>query len=335
MNDLAAPPSYHQDRTAALIIFGILEIGLALLFLVMLAFVGIAALAAGASSAAPQAPNARAMIGAGLFYLLLAAFFATMGIGTLLGRRWARTLMLVCSWIWLVVGIFSTVMMIFILPKVLTGMQDAGQLAAPETGINSYLTGCMFTFLGLFYIVFPAILVLFYRSPNVKATFEARDPSIPWTDRTPAPVLALSLMLGYVAVASLVGLNYGVLPVFGRILTGAPAALGFIILAVLCAALAVEVYQRRPVGWWGAVAFWALGCLSGFFFLGAGGFDMRGLYEAMGINTPEIERMHIYEIWRQRPVLIMMILVWLAWLGYLIWVRKFFRPAKEISEPFA
>jgi hypothetical protein len=333
MSDFTAAPPY-KDRTAGLIIVGILEICLGLFFLLSIGFLVIAVFAVGASTTAPQTLNARSMIGAGLFYLLLAVFFGTMGVGTLMGRRWARTLMLVFSWIWLVVGIFSTVMMIFILPKMLQGMQPVGG-TAPDTGVTAFMSGCMVLMLGLIYIALPGALVLFYRSPHVKATVEAKAPNIPWTDRTPAPVLALSLMLGYGAAASLLGLVYGAIPFFGRILTGASAVLGYLVLSALCAVLAVEVYRRRPAGWWGAVGLWAFGFVSALFFFGLGGPDIRELYEAMGMATPEMEAMGIYDIWRQPAVLVMMIVAWLGWFGFLIWLKRFFGPPEDLSAPFA
>jgi hypothetical protein len=327
MSDLTAAPVY-KDRTAGLIVVGILEICLALFFLVSLGFMAIAVFAVSASTTVPQTLNARSMLSAGLFYLALAAFFATMGVGTLRGRRWARTLMLVFSWIWLVMGVYSTVLMIFILPRMLSGMEAAAGTAGGAE-LPGFMAGCMVVMLAFMYIVVPGILVLFYRSPHVKATVEAKDPKVPWTDRTPAPVLALSLMFGLGAAGSLMGLGYGVLPIFGRILTGFPAMLGLVVAAVLCAVLARAAYLRRPAAWWATLAIWAFGCVSGFFFFGPGGLDMRELYEAMGAATPEMEAMGIYDIWQQPAVLAMMVVGWLGWLGFLIWLRKFFRPAPQ------
>ncbi|HEV8582492.1 MAG TPA: hypothetical protein VGX68_25785 [Thermoanaerobaculia bacterium] len=333
MTDLTAVPTY-KDRTVGLIVVGILEICLALLCLLNLGVMAIAVFAVKAQTAMPQTTNARTMMGAGLFYLILAAFFGTMGIGTMRARRWARTLMLVVSWMWLVVGAFSSILMVFILPKMLGSIERAaGPAGGP--GITTFMTGCMFVILGLVYIALPAILVLFYRGPNVKATVEAKDPSVPWTDRTPAPVLALSLLLGYGAVASLIGISYGAFPLFGRIISGIPAVLGFIFMAVLSAILAVAVYRRRPAAWWTLAGLWVLGCVSTAFFFVGGGLDMRELYEAMGMANPELERMGIYDIWKNPAVLILMAVGMLAWFGYLLWVRKFFRPAEDLSAPFA
>jgi len=37
-----------------------------------------------------------------LFYALLAVLFVWLGIGSIMARRWARALVLVSSWFWLV-----------------------------------------------------------------------------------------------------------------------------------------------------------------------------------------------------------------------------------------
>jgi len=325
MSNLASPVPY-QDRSTGLILVGLLEIGLALLCLLMLVFMGLATLSLGASPAAgPVGANPRAMLAGAAFYLLIGVFFGMMGVGTLRGRRWARSIMLVVSWLWLVLGVFSMIVGVVILPKMMAGL-SAGTSADP--GVGTAMTGCILVVLGLLYILLPAILVLFYRSPNVKATFEAKDPSLPWTDRVPAPVLALILVFGFAAVSSLLGLTYQAFPVFGRVLTGIPAVLAFLAVGALCALLAWGTYHRRPAAWWGLVATWILGCVNGAFLLMGGGTNLRRMYEAMG--TPEfqmqqMEKMGIYDLWTNPMILVLMVVVWLGWLGFLIWVKRFFR----------
>jgi hypothetical protein len=324
MSDLATPIPY-RDRSAGLILIGLLEIGLALLCLLMLAFVGMATLSlstmpeAGAAGGSPKA-----MLAGAAFYLLIGVFFGVMGVGTLRGRRWARSIMLVISWMWLVIGLFSMIVGVIILPKMMAAM-SAGTSADPS--MSTAMTGCILVVLGLLYIVLPGILVLFYRGPNVKATFEAKDPSIPWTDRVPLPVLALTLVFGFGAASSLLGLTYRAFPVFGRMLTGIPAALAFLAVGALCAFLAWGTYHRRPAAWWGLVATWILGCVNGAFLLLGGGAGLRRMYVAM--DTPEIqmqqmERMGIYDIWTNPVILTLMVVVWLGWLGFLIWVKRYF-----------
>lgn len=43
--------------------------------------------------------------------------------------------------------------------------------------------------------------------------------------------------------------------------------------------------------------------------------------------------MGIYDVWQQPAVLAMMVVGWLGWLGYFLWLRKFFRPAEPLSAP--
>jgi hypothetical protein len=334
MSDLAAPVRY-QDRSTGLILVGILEIGLGLMCLVMLAFMGVAVLSISRMPEAQTAGmNSRAMLASGIFYLLIAAFFFTLGVGTLLGRRWARTIMLVVSWTWLISGVFGVIVMFFILPKMTGAISaTAGRGgAAADPGVGLVIMGCVAVVLGLLYIVLPGVLLLFYRGPNVKATFEAKDPNIPWTDRVPAPVLALTLLFGAGAVGASAGTTYAVFPAFGHILTGLPAVLVFLVLGAISALLAWAVYHRRPAAWWGVLAWSVVGGAHGLFFFKNGGAGLRKMYEAMGTpaaQLEQLEKMGIYDLWSHPMVLALIALGWLGWLGFLIWVKRFFAAEKR------
>jgi hypothetical protein len=334
MSDLAAypPQPVYQDRSAGLILIGILEIGLALLCLLLLAFMAMATLSLATTPAGQAAGmNSRSMLGGGIVYLLAGAYFAVLGVGTLRGRRWARTIGLVTSWIWLVVGVFSVLILAFLLPRMMAGITAA---AGPSNaGIGACTTGCITLLLVLIYLVMPGILVLFYRGPNVRATFEARDPSIPWTDRVPAPVLALTLLLVLGAASTLLGLFYRVYPLFGTYLTGIPAVLAFLVTGMVCAGLAWGVYQRKPAAWWACVILFILSCVNGALLLfGKGG--IRGMYEAMGMpaeQVAQIDRMGLLEMYSRPAVQALMVAMWLGVLGFLIWTRRFFAGASERS----
>jgi len=321
MSDLTAPRPY-KDRTVGLILFGILEIGIALLCLLVF---GLMLVAVAASSAVPAPAGAamggRSLFAAAVFYLLIAGVFGTLGVGTLRGRRWARTLMLVLSWLWLLCGLLGAGSMFFFLPKLLAGLPSGG---ASDESAKMFVSGCMMVGLGLLYVVLPTLFVLFYRGPNVRATFEAKDPNVPWTDRTPAPVLAVSLMLGYGAVGSLAGLAFGAIPFFGTLLTGAPAIVACLALGALCAYLARGTYLRQPAAWWGLLALAILGLISTALMI-TGHPNLRELYQAMGLATPEMERMGIYDLWQQPALIVLTGVTGLAWIGFLVWLRKYFR----------
>jgi hypothetical protein len=335
MSDLAAypPQPVYKDRSAGLILIGILEIGLAFLCLLFLALMAMAFLSLATTLAGQGARmgSSRSMLGGGVVYLLAGTYFAVLGVGTLRGRRWARTIGLVTSWIWLIGGIFSVLILAFILPRMMAGISAA---AGPSnSGIGACTTGCVGLLLFLLYLVMPGILVLFYRGPNVRATFEARDPSIPWTDRVPAPVLALTLMLVIGAASTLMGLFYRAYPLFGTYLTGLPAILAFLATGVVSAGLAWGVYQRKPAAWWACVILFVLGCVNGALLL-FGKSGIRGMYEAMGMPAAQVEqvdRMGILDVYSHPAVQALMAVLWLGVLGFLIWTRKLFVGASERS----
>lgn len=333
MSDLAAypPQPAYKDRSAGLTVIGILEICLALLCLLLLAFMAMATLSLATTPAGQAAGmNTRSMLGGGIVYLLAGAYFAVLGLGTLRGRRWARTIGLVTSWIWLIVGIFSVLILALLLPRLLAGISAA---AGPSNaGVGACTTGCVTILLALIYLVMPGILVLFYRGPNVKATFEARDPSIPWTDRVPAPVLALTLLLALGAAGTLMGLFYRVFPLFGTFLAGISAVLAFLAMGVVSAGLAWGVYQRKPAAWWACVVLSVLGCVNGALLFRGGG--IRRMYEAMGMpaaQLQQIDRMGILEMYSHPTVWALIVVMWLGGFGFLIWTRRFFAGASERS----
>jgi hypothetical protein len=328
MSDLAAypPQTAYQDRSTGLVVMGILEICLALLCLLFLGFMAIATLSLAASPAGRDAGlNLRSLLGGGLVYLFAGAFFGTLGIGTLRGRRWARTIGFVTSWMWLVFGLFGCVAMIFVLPRMSAGFSAAaGSAASP--GIGMFMTGCIGFMLFLIYLVLPGILLLFYRGANVKATVEAKDPTIPWTDRVPAPVLALTLMLVLAGAGSLLLLSYGIFPLAGKLLTGIPAVLSILVSAALAWVLAWGIYQRRLAYWWAAVVLFILSCVNGSLLLVQGSAGMHRVYEAAmpPAQLQQIDRMGLAEIYSSPGMLAVMALGWLGAFAYLLWTRRFF-----------
>jgi hypothetical protein len=332
MSDLAAypPQPVHKDRSTGLILIGILEIGLAVLCLLMLAFMAMAALSLAAAPAGQAAGmNSRSMLGSGSIYLLAGTFFTILGVGTLRGRRWARTIGLVTGWMWLISGVFSVLILAFLLPRI---MESISAAAGPSgSGAGACATGCITVLMVLIYLVMPGILVLFYRGRNVKATFEAKDPSLPWTDRVPAPVLALTLLLAFAAASTLLGLFYRAYPLFGTFLTGVPAVLAFLATGAVSAALAWGVYQRKPAAWWACVILFLLGCVNGGFLL-FGKSGVREMYQAIGMPAAQVEqagKMGLLDLYSHPAVRGLMIGLWLVALGFLIWTRRFFAGASE------
>src|SRR5688572_18576779 len=111
MDDVVAP----KDRSAGLVVFGLLQIllGLACIGLTLL----VAAATEFAATAPSTAPSGADLAAAIVVYALAAVYFIAVGIGSIRGRRWARALTLVVSALWMAGGIIATIMVAVMLPK--------------------------------------------------------------------------------------------------------------------------------------------------------------------------------------------------------------------------
>lgn len=324
---MSEPPAGipYKDRSAGMVFFGALELLMALLCLMGLALVVMGlAMRSAVPQGAPSYP-AYSLVPSLAVYPLIAAFFAAMGLGSIWPRRWARTLMLIASCLWLITGVVVVLFFVFLMPDLFQRLSQMEGSDAQTAEMMGTIQGCMALFMGLFYVVLPGIFLTFYSGSNVKATFEARDPVTRWTDRCPTPVLALSLVLGYAAVSMLITALFGAVPVFGRVLTGLPAILLMVVLAGMLAVLSRAAYRLEPWSWWATAGFWLLGMLSAVAFA-AGGVDLKALYGQMGIPIEEVDKLGLFER-LQGPRMMALVAAWaVGSLAYLLWVKRFFRP---------
>lgn len=220
-----------KDRTTALILFGILEILLGVLCALIVPFMVLGMLASAALPSEGVAPMSAGMMApAVLMYTGLAAWFISMGLGSIQARRWARALLLVSSWMWLIGGIAGLVFLIVLMPDMYDGMAESGQLPAQVAVIMKY---AMIAFMTAFGVVLPGVLVLFYGNRHVKATCEFKDARVRWTDKCPLPVLAVSLLFAlWAGCMPLMGFYGWVFPFFGLTLNG-PVGAGACLAAML------------------------------------------------------------------------------------------------------
>ena len=181
-----------RDRRAGLIIFGILQIILGLL-----CAAAVLVVAAGEEIARRAFPTAAdspsALASALIVYGSGAAYFMTVGIGSIRCRRWSRALSVVVSALWMVAGVVAGLMIAAIVPKF------------PVRPVLMIVA-----------IAVPVIIHLFYRREDVRLTVERLDPKARWTDRVPLPILAVILVLAFGAVAMIANLANPVLMLFGR-----------------------------------------------------------------------------------------------------------------------
>src|SRR5438046_2393961 len=126
----SVPPSVsYKDRSMGLIIFGILTILLGCLagLFVPLMLLGQAASAKATGASAPIS----AILPAMFIYGILAVALVWLGIGSIQARRWARALLLIFSWSWLIMGVFVLLFMVYFIPKTLANLSSNGTPGQP------------------------------------------------------------------------------------------------------------------------------------------------------------------------------------------------------------
>ena len=182
-------------------------------------------------------------------YYALAALFIPLGYGHLRLRRWARTLTRAALWFWLILGPLLVVAAVI----TLFAFKDLSLLA---------LLALIPTTI-LIYPVAPGLLIGFYRSRDVRRTFEAHDPGICWTETRPLPVLVLGLLfLFYLLILQAAILFNGIFPLFGTLLFGMPGIVAIDVAMLVLIALTWGVLGQKRWAWWGAVLYFGLMTLS-------------------------------------------------------------------------
>jgi len=178
-------------------------------------------------------------------YYLIAIVLIPLGYGHLKVRRWARTLALTLVGFWLVVGVPLTVVFSFV--------------AVTTKELSLAVVLIMLVVLALSYLVVPGLPIWFYRSRNVRLTFEAQDPKTCWIERFPIPVLVLcSLYLFYVVVLHILIFFNGIFPLFGVLLVDLQGILLLDILIACLACLIWGTFRLRTWAWWGSLLYFGL-----------------------------------------------------------------------------
>ena len=183
----APSPVDYKNRSTGLIVFGILTILLGCICALFVPLMIFSQVMAAKTTGTP--PNFSTILPGASLYGILAVASIWLGIGSIKARRWARALLLIFSWSWLITGIVMTVAMVFLLSRIL--LTDS---TGTRTAIRM-VPFVMMAIIAVFLVVLPVIWTFFYGSWHVKATCEARNSVVCWTDACPLPVLACSLWL--------------------------------------------------------------------------------------------------------------------------------------------
>jgi hypothetical protein len=326
------PSPSHKDRSTGLIVFGILTLLLgglcALLVLLMLA--GQMAL----TRTNPPQANFFAILPVIAIYGGLAVALVWLGIGSILGRRWARALLLIFSWSWLITGLIVLVIMAFLMPPALAQQATVGGTNgtpnAPPIPIGVIMT-VMFLFLGFFFVLCPLIWIFFYTSSHVKATCEVRDPVTRWTDACPLPVLALSLWLlpGASMMLFMPISAHGLMPFFGMFLTGPTGSALCLVMAAVWACAAWLLYKLDVRGWWLILMAFLVFLVSSV--LTYARHDMIEVYRLMGYPEAQIEQIQKTGLFTGQHMTWLMLFCMAPFLVYILFIKKFFQPKTPVS----
>jgi hypothetical protein len=313
--------SEFKDRRNGLIGFGILLIILGCICALFVPLMLMALVLT--SGTAGIETDYRTFAPAAVTYFLLAVIFIILGIGSIKARRWARALTLTLAWGWLLTGIFSVVLMIFLMPKISAEMQALNP-GMPDS-LNTVIAIVPFGTVSILFILLPGLLVLFYGSRHVRATCEARNAVPCWTDACPMSVLALSLFCGLGAGSMLLILLIynSIMPFFGCLATGLPGAAMLLGMTALWGYCTWAIYRLKPAGWWILlISMVALGISSAITFTQV---DLMEAYRLMGYPEQQIAQFQKYNFFN-RNFLVLSMSVSLAFMvGYLLYVKKYFR----------
>jgi len=309
----------HRDRSGWLLFFGIVEILIGAASCLLGAFVLLAI--AFLSRSQPTAPIPSPV---GLMLNLLissaaGAFFIAMGVGTIRARRWARAVMLIVSWPWLLTGVLGMGFLYLLMPVV-------DEMVSAQSGKPMPFGVWVFMF-GLFAamsVVMPLVFIIFYSDGHVRRTFEDRHAAGSWVDGRPLPILAFAGAMWLYALLLLAGVPRGVTPVFGLLLTGGPAYVVGTLHALFCVWLGMEIVRMSKAGWWMNVIYPVILHISGwltFKYIG-----MERMLEAMGqLNLSQALSPALMETIAGAAVWIGAFSVAL-WVGSLVWLRRHYPP---------
>jgi hypothetical protein len=321
-----APLPDYKDRSTALVIFGILTLllgCLAGLFVPLMLFGQMMA------AKAPNAPpvNHATMLPGMVVYGLLAVALIWLGIGSIQKRRWARALLLIFSWSWLVMGVVMTAVIPFVMSKAMANLPPnakTGQPAMPPGAITGMVIG-MTIFFFVFFVLVPAVWTFFYNSRHVKTTCEARDPVTRWTDACPLPVLGFCLWTWFAVpmmlIMSLTGL--AVMPCFGVFVSGLPGALFCLIIAAIWGMAGWWLYRLDARGWWLILVAMVLFMVSAL--MTYAHHDILEMYQLQGLPQAQIDQMQKMGLFTGNRMSWFTALCSLPFLGYLLFIKKYLR----------
>jgi hypothetical protein len=240
----------HKDRTPILVLFGVvlLLVGVAVAFIAPLELYCFYLFSEGGrfhyegfGFGSFMFANIASQI---LGYYLIAALAIPLGYGHVRRLRWARPLSLALLGFWLVAGIPLLVAFLFVL--------------VTSKGVTIFTGSLVVVILALSYTVIPAWLIRFYRSRDVRLTFERHDPGSYWIESIPLPVLVVCSLLSFtIVVLHILILFNSVFPFFHTLLFDFQGLLLIDLSVMALVGLIWGALRLRPWAWWGSLLYWS------------------------------------------------------------------------------
>jgi len=313
-----------KDRKTGLIIFGVLTMGIGGLVALSVPLMIFSATMSTKELGSDQVGK---IVGPAIvFYGFLAVVLIWLGIGSTMARRWARALLLIFSWSWLIVGVITSAGAAFMLPRVLANpaYRQPGQPPLPAPA-QSMILLLILAFYAVFLVLLPAVWVWFYQGKNVKATCEARDAVTRWTDRCPLPVLAVSIWfaVGALSILALPLCYGGVFPFFGTFLTGSIGTLVWVLVALAWFYAAWLLFKLQVRGWWIAIVMLVLLSISSV--LTYLHHDIIEMYRLIGYPEKQIAMIEQLGLFKGNLMAWSCLIFTVPFIGYLLFIRRYFR----------
>jgi len=311
-----------KDRKTGLVIFGIFHIIIGAFCALFMLFTIVGAMALrnpGETTGAIMSVGQMILIVS--LYLLLAVWFVWMGIGSILARKWARALILITSWLWLIGGLIGLIAILLFMPAI-SSLLAAGEEMPRETAV--IVQAILTAFWAFIFIVIPGAFVLFYGGRHVKATCEQRDPQKRWVDKAPLPVIALSSLLGCAAILMpLSGFYRWTTHFFGVLLSGIPGAAIVLIYAALFAYAAWGTYKLQIKAWW--CGFLATIASDVSVVITYSRVSLAEFYQKMGLPQERLEIMQRLDLFHDPRMAFLWGLVIIGFLGFMIYTKRYFK----------
>jgi len=311
-----------KDRKAGLVIFGIIHIIIGALCALFMLFSIVGAIAVRTlGEGAFSSMSIGQLMLVVLLYLLLAVWFVWMGIGSIQARKWARALILITSWLWLISGVLGLIFIFLFMPDIF-GPMAMGEEIPKEIAV--VVQSIVMAFMAFIFIIIPGAFVLFYSSRHVKATCEQRDPQVRWTDKAPLPVITLSSLWGCAAISMpLLGFYRWTVPFFGVVLSGIPGAVVVLIYALLFAYAAWGTYKLQIKAWWcGLLLTIASGVSAGLTFSRV---SLLEFYEQMNIPKASLEMIKELGMFQDSTYLLVWGIGFIGFVGFMLYTKRYFK----------